>query len=229
MDVTASKQAQVRLQASLEEKDALLKEVHHRVKNNLQLITSLLTLQSNRSNDPAVAELLAESRDRIRSMALVHENLYRAGDFARIRMRPHIQNLCAHLIRAYGPESQLIELVANIDDMELDLERAIPVGLIINELVSNALKHAFPDGRAGCVRVKLKRLDERQCALAVIDDGIGLPADFDADHADSLGLELVRDLVHELHGTMTLRRNGRTTFAISFDATDCGKPLDDAS
>jgi predicted ATPase/two-component sensor histidine kinase/GAF domain-containing protein len=224
MDVTASKRSQVRLQASLEEKDALLKEVHHRVKNNLQLITSLLTLQSNRSDDPAVAELLAESRDRIRSMALVHENLYRAGDFARIRMGPHIRNLCAHLIRAYGPQSQLIELVTEIDDMELDLERAIPVGLIVNELVSNALKHAFPDGRAGCVQVKLERLDERQCALAVVDDGVGLPADFDADRADSLGLELVRDLVHELHGTMAVRRNGTTTFAIRFDATDGGEP-----
>jgi len=224
MDVTASTLAQVRLQGSLEEKEALLKEVHHRVKNNLQLITSLLTLQSNRSDDPAVAELLSESRDRIRSMALVHENLYRAGDFARVRIRPHIQNLCAHLIRAYGPPRQLIELVTEIDDIELDLERAIPVGLIINELVSNALRHAFPDGRAGCVCVKLKRLDERQCALAVIDDGIGLPADSDADHADSLGLDLVRDLLHELHGTMAVRRNGKTTFAISFDVTDRGKP-----
>src|SRR5262249_18115209 len=224
MDVTASKLAQVRLQGSLEEKEALLKEIHHRVKNNLQLITSLLTLQSNRSDDPAVAELLSESRNRIRSMALVHENLYRAGDFARVRMRPHIQNLCAHLIRAYVPQHQPIELVTEIDDIELDLEQAIPVGLIINELVSNALRHAFPDGRAGCVRVKLERLNEWQCALAVIDDGVGLPADSDADDADSLGLNLVRDLLHELHGTMAVRRDGRTTFAISFDSTDRGKP-----
>ena len=123
MDVTAFKQVQSRLQASLEEKNALLKEVHHRVKNNLQLINSLLSLQAARIADPAVAELFAESRNRVRSMALVHENLYRAGNFARIPMRAHIQNLAAHLIRAYGLQSRHIELSTEIDDIELDLDR----------------------------------------------------------------------------------------------------------
>ena len=144
MDVTAFKQVQSRLQASLGEKNALLKEVHHRVKNNLQLINSLLSLQAARIADPAVAELFAESRNRVRSMALVHENLYRAGNFARIPMRAHIQNLAAHLIRAYGLQSRHIELSTGIDDIELDLDQAVSIGLIINELVSNALKHAFP-------------------------------------------------------------------------------------
>ena len=144
MDVTAFKQIQSRLQASLEEKNALLKEVHHRVKNNLQLINSLLSLQAARIADRAVAELFAESRNRVRSMALVHENLYRAGNFARIPMRAHIQNLAAHLIRAYGLQSRHIELSTEIDDIELDLDQAVSIGLIINELVSNALKHAFP-------------------------------------------------------------------------------------
>ena len=153
MDVTAFKQVQSRLQASLEEKNALLKEVHHRVKNNLQLINSLLSLQAARIADPAVAELFAESRNRVRSMALVHENLYRAGNFARIPMRAHIQNLAAHLIRAYGLQSRHIELSTEIDDIELDLDRAVSIGLIINELVSNALKHAFPPSGAGSPRV----------------------------------------------------------------------------
>ena len=156
VDITASKHAQERLQASLEEKEALLKEVHHRVKNNLQLISSLLNLQAAGIADPAVAEHFVDSRNRVRAMALVHENLYRAGNFARVPMRAHIQNLSAHLIRAYGLNSRHVELATEIDDVELDLDRAISTGLIISELVSNALKHAFPDGRAGRVRIVLK-------------------------------------------------------------------------
>ena len=218
MDVTASKEAQSRLQASLEEKEALLKEVHHRVKNNLQLISSMLSLQAARIADPAAAELFAESRNRVRSMALVHENLYRAGDFARIPMGAHVQNLCAHLIRAYGLQSQHVELATEIDDIVLDMDRAIPTGLIINELVSNALKHAFPDGQAGHVRVELKLLDGRRCALAVMDDGVGLPPDLDVGRADSLGLQLVRDLTRQLHGTISVRRGRGTIFAVTFEA-----------
>ncbi|HEY8017672.1 MAG TPA: AAA family ATPase, partial [Dongiaceae bacterium] len=149
MDVTAFKQIQWRLQASLEERDALLKEVHHRVKNNLQLISSLLSLQAARIADPPVAEMFAESRNRVRAMALVHENLYRAGNFARIPMRAHIQNLAAHLIRAYDLHSHQVGLLTEVDDIELDLDRAVSTGLIINELISNALKHAFPAGRPG--------------------------------------------------------------------------------
>jgi two-component sensor histidine kinase len=150
MDVTAFKQIQSRLQASLEEKDALLKEVHHRVKNNLQLINSLLSLQAARIPDRAVAELFAESRNRVRSMALVHENLYRAGNFARIAMRAHIQNLAAHLIRAYG-----CRLGISIDDRDrrhrLDLDRAVSIGLIIRAGL-NAFKHAFPASPSGSLR-----------------------------------------------------------------------------
>ena len=147
MDVTESRQAQERLQASLDEKEALLKEVHHRVKNNLQLISSLLNLQAARIAEPGVAEKFAESRNRVRAMAMVHENLYRSGNFARVPMRAHIQRLCADLIRAYGMHSAGVDLKIDIDDVELDLDRAISIGLIINELVSNALKHAFPNGR----------------------------------------------------------------------------------
>ncbi|MFI5018559.1 MAG: sensor histidine kinase, partial [Dongiales bacterium] len=229
MDVTAFKQVQSRLQASLEEKNALLKEVHHRVKNNLQLINSLLSLQAARIADPAVAELFAESRNRVRSMALVHENLYRAGNFARIPMRAHIQNLAAHLIRAYGLQSRHIELSTEIDDIELDLDQAVSIGLIINELVSNALKHAFPPSgagspRVGSLRVDLKLLAGGRCALTVRDDGVGLPIDLDIEHAATLGLQLVQDLTQQLHGTLAIRRNGGTTFAMVFDAEGGGQP-----
>jgi two-component sensor histidine kinase len=211
------KRAEEQLQASLEEKEALLKEVHHRVKNNLQLINSLLSLQAARIAEPAVAELFAESRNRVRSMALVHENLYWAGNFAGISMATHIQNLCAHLTRAYGMNSQRVELAIRIGDVELDLDRAVPCGLIVNELVSNALKHAFPDSRAGRVRIELQPLGDKQHVLVVGDDGVGLPPDLDYHRADSLGLQLVDDLTQQLHGNIMVNREGGTTFTITFD------------
>jgi PAS domain S-box-containing protein len=217
-DISDRKRIDQNLKASLQEKEALLKEVHHRVKNNLQLISSLLNLQANRIVDPAVSEQFAESRNRVRSMALVHENLYRAGNFARVPMRTHIQNLCAHLVRAYGMRSRNVELVTEIDDVELDLDRAISSGLIINELVSNALKHAFPDDRPGSVRVGLKLLAPKHCLLTVKDDGIGLPADFNVEYADSLGLQLVHDLIRQLHGATSVKRGNGTSFSIAFNA-----------
>ena len=206
------------LQTSLEEKEALLKEVHHRVKNNLQMISSLLNLQAARVTDRTAYELLGESRNRIRAMALVHENLYRAGNFARVPMSTHIQGLCAHLIRGYGLSEHRVELTTDVDEVELDLDRAISVGLIISELVSNALKHAFPDARAGSVRVELKLLEERQYALAVIDDGVGLPPDRDDGNAGSLGLQLVNDLTQQLHGRIAVKRGSGTNFTVTFAA-----------
>jgi two-component sensor histidine kinase len=152
-------------------------------------------------------------------MALVHENLYRAGNFARIAMTAHVANLCAHLARVYGLGSRHVELVTEIDDIELDLDRAISAGLIINELVSNALKHAFPSGRAGRMRVGLKRAAAGGCDLLVQDDGIGLPSDFDVEHADSLGLQLVHNLTLQLRGTIAVKRDSGTTFVINFPAS----------
>jgi len=217
------KQAEEKLKASLAEKDVLLKEVHHRVKNNLQLISSLLNLQAARIEDPAVAELFAESRNRVRSMALVHENLYRAGNFARISMATHIQNLCAHLTRAYGVHSRRVELATRIGDVHFDLDRAVTCGLIVNELVTNALKHAFPDGRPGQVCVELQPFGDKQHALVVRDNGIGLPPDLDYHRADSLGLQLVDKLTQQLHGTIAVNRAGGTTFTITFDADGRGE------
>src|SRR3954462_12820874 len=193
-DIARRKRAEEQLQASLGGQEALLKEGPHRVKNTLQLISSLLSLQASRIAEPAVAELFAESRNRVRSMALVHENLYRAGNFARISMATHIQNLCAHLIRAYGMNSRRIELAIQISDVQLDLDRAVPCGLIVNELVSNALKHAFPDGREGRVCVELQPFGGKQQVLVVGDNGIGMPHDLDYHRAESLGLQLVDKL-----------------------------------
>jgi two-component sensor histidine kinase len=209
--------------ASLEEKDALLKEVHHRVKNNMQLISSLLSLQAARIADPAVAELLEDSRNRIRSMSLVHENLYQAGNFSKISMASHIQSLCAHLSHAYGTVRQHTEFTIEVSDLYLDINQAISCGLIVNELVSNALKHAFPDERAGRVRVELRPLDGHRLVLAVSDDGVGLPLELDLAHLDSLGLQLVHDLTEQLHGTIEVSRDLGTTFTVTFDEADSGE------
>jgi two-component sensor histidine kinase len=188
------------------------------VKNNLQLISSLLSLQAGRTADPVAAEGFAESRNRVRSMALVHENLYRAGNFARVPIAAHVQNLCAHLVRAYGVNDAKVQLATEVDDVEFNLDQAITIGLIVNELVSNALKHAFPEGRRGHVRVVLKRVHGRQYALAVIDDGIGLPANRNPEYCDTLGLQLVHDLTQQLHGSIAVQRDTGTNFTIVFSA-----------
>lgn len=204
--------------ASLEEKEVLLQEVHHRVKNNLQLICSLLNLQASRIADPAVAGLFVDSRNRVRSMALVHENLYRAGNFARVSMAAHIRKLCAQLARAYGADESRVALVCEVEDIQLGLNRAVSCGLIVNELVSNALKHAFPGDRRGQVRVTLQTTPDGRCALGVSDDGVGLPGDIELATADSLGLQLVDDLSAQLHGEVVARRDIGTAFIVAFDA-----------
>lgn len=208
--------------ASLEEKESLLKEVHHRVKNNLQLISSLLSLQASRIPDKDVAELFAESRHRVRSMAMVHENLYRAGNFARVPMPAHIGKLCAELSHAYGMAAQCVEVQVEVDDIQLDLDRAVSCGLIINELLSNALKHAFRQRDHGRVQVSLHLVGDGQCELSVADDGKGLPADLDISRAATLGLQLVDDLAAQLRGELTLERDGGARFRIRFPVNDAG-------
>ncbi|MBB5510459.1 AAA family ATPase [Paraburkholderia atlantica] len=206
-----------------EEKDALLKEVHHRVKNNLQLISSLLNLQAANVTDPVVAALFADSRNRVRSMALVHENLYRAGNFARIPMAMHIERLCGHLTRAYDLNRQRVELELVVDDIELDMNTATSCGLVINELVSNALKHAFA-GRGGHLRVSLQRDGDEQYQLRVADDGIGIGVEIVNDVAsarvDSLGLQLVQDLTQQIRGTLAVEVDNGTCFTIMFNSGD---------
>jgi two-component sensor histidine kinase len=155
-------------------------------------------------------------------MALVHENLYQAGDFSKIAMANHIQNLCAHLCNAHGPVSQRTEFAIQISDLYLNINQAITCSLLVNELVSNALKHAFPDQRPGHVRVELRPLGGHRLVLAVSDDGVGLPLDLDLARVDTLGLQLVQDLTNQLHGTVEMSRRPGTTFTVTFDAADSG-------
>jgi PAS domain S-box-containing protein len=223
-DITERKRAEEQIRASLREKEVLFKEVHHRVKNNLQLICSILALQASRLKDHAAASALAESQNRVRAMALVHETLYRSRDVASVRLAPHVESLCAHLYRSYGVDPDRVAIEVDVADVAPDLDRSIRYGLIINELVSNAIKHAFPGGRAGRITVRLTTQPGGCATLTVADDGIGMPAAFDPDCADSLGLQLVADLTYQLGGTLTLGRDGGTNIAIRFRDPVPGNP-----
>lgn len=214
--VDALRSSESRLVASLAEKDAMLKEIHHRVKNNLQIITSLLHLQESRIQDPKLVEILRESQNRVRSMAFLHESLYRSGNLARIDFRQHVETLCEYLFRAYVIDHSRVRLTMNVQPFRLDLDRANPLGLIVNELVSNALKYAFPEGRSGCIRVGLSCGHNGSCKLTVSDDGVGLPSGLEVGRPGSLGLQLVHTLARQLRGCVEVERGDGTTFHITF-------------
>ena len=226
VDITAAKRleelrrAEERLQISLKEKEVLLKEIHHRVKNNLQIVYSLLRLQYRRIKDQPAAAILLESQNRIKSIALVHEKLYRSDDLATIDLSQYIPNLITSLFSSYNIRSNAIQLKTDIERVVLDIDTAIPCGLIINELVSNALKYAFPSEQAGEITIGLHTTHDRAVTLSVRDNGIGIPADValnnDLTKLDSLGLKLVNDLVHQLEGTIAIHCSRGTEFEITF-------------
>ncbi len=215
-EILERKRAEEHLRASLAEKEVLLKEIHHRVKNNLQVISSLLNLQSGSIRDPLLLAQFQDSQNRIRSMALIHERLYRSGDLAHIDFGPYLRDLTGHLQQTYRAQSQAVELRVESDAVLLDIDTAIPCGLLVNELVSNALKHAFPDKRGGTVEVELRRHSKEQYRLAVRDDGIGMPADIDWQHTSSLGLQLVNSLARQVDGTVELQSASGTAFSVCF-------------
>lgn len=216
-DVTARKLAEAELRASLEEQTVLLKEIHHRVKNNLQVVSSLLSLQARQVQDPTSLEMLRDSQNRIRSMALVHEKLYQTQDLARVDFAGYLQNLTAFLFHAYQVDAAEIVLQVSADSaVRLGIDAAIPCGLIVNELVSNALKHAFPHKRPGKVWIALTRQADQRLQLVVGDDGVGLPPDLDIRNTTSLGLQLVNTLTDQLEGTLTVARERGTVFEITF-------------
>ena len=214
------------IKQSLEEKEVLLKEIHHRVKNNLQVISSLLYLQSKNIKDKGTLAVFQESQNRVRSMALVHERLYQSPDLARVDFAGYVRSLANYLLRSYGVNPNVIKLKIHLDNVLLGVDTAIPCGLIINELVSNSLKHAFPappfipparggERGGGEIRIEL-RADDGQFTLMVSDNGVGFPRDLDFRDAGSLGLQLVNTLVEQLEGTIELDRSGGTTFKITF-------------
>jgi two-component sensor histidine kinase/PAS domain-containing protein len=213
-EIAERRRAEERMAASLQEKEVLLKEIHHRVKNNLQIVSSLLSLQSENIDLLDPARTFRESQDRIRSMALVHEKLYRSGDVARIDFREYVESLTMGLYRSYFPGPG-VRIFADIENVSLDIDLAVSCGLIINELVSNSLKYAFPDGRTGEIRVGMVR-DWRKFILTVSDSGAGLPPGLDFRNTSSLGLQLVNTLVGQLEGTIELDTARGTRFKITF-------------
>ncbi|MFQ3627009.1 MAG: PAS domain-containing protein [Cyanobacteriota bacterium] len=216
------KQADAQIRTSLQEKEVLLKEIHHRVKNNLQVISSLLRMQARRLNDRTTATLLLESQNRVQSMAIIHEQLYQSANFSQIDLDNYIRPLVANLFQTYGVSQQHIVPAIATHGLSLNLNTAIPCGLIINELVSNALKYAFPDGRSGnitiCVEIQppADGTTSHLGKLTVSDNGVGMSPELDWQHTNSLGLVIVRSLVAQLHGGLELQRESGTTFIIHF-------------
>jgi two-component system response regulator len=219
-DITEKKQAEDKLNKSLKEKDVLLKEIHHRVKNNLQIVSSLLSLQSRYMKDPTSLEVFKDSQSRIKSMALIHEKLYQTGDLTRINLTEYANELVSDLFRSYSVNTYLVKYNIKSNHILLDINTAIPCGLIINELVTNSIKHAFPDNTPGEIDIQIKCLDD-EFFLMVTDNGIGFPEELDLEQVKTLGLQLVTNLTSQLDGTIDLRRDGGTCFQIKFQEPSC--------
>lgn len=209
------KRAEEKIKASLKEKDVLLKEIHHRVKNNMQILSSMIRLQSSDVKDEKVRRIFEVSQNRIRSIALIHETLYQSEDLSQIGFSNYIRRLTTHLLSIYRPKGSSLKLKLDLPEVLLDINRAIPCGLIINELVSNAMKHAFPLDKGGEIYVRFVESDGA-FTLVVKDNGDGFPDGLDFRTTDSLGLQIVSDLVQQLEGDICLEKEGGTAFIISF-------------
>ncbi|GAB4306626.1 MAG: hypothetical protein Kow0019_01670 [Methanobacteriaceae archaeon] len=213
-DITNQVKAENKLKESLKEKEILLKEIHHRVKNNLQIISSLLNLQSSYVKNKYDLEIFEESRNRVKSMAMVHEKLYQSEDMARINFKDYIISLGSELFASYKVEP-IIKLNIQVQEVMLDINTAIPCGLILNELMSNSIKHAFPNSMEGTISIKMITLDNI-IEIMVSDDGVGIPENIDFSKTKTLGLQIVNNLVRQLDGSIELDRSDGTAFKITF-------------
>lgn len=215
-DITKRKEMEEKLEKTLEDKDILMKEIHHRVKNNLMVISSLLSLQSMYITDKHTQDIFRESQYRAKAMALIHEKLYRSTDLKSINFTEYTENLTKDLYHAYTPDKSLIKLVVDIEEVKLDVETSIPLGLILNELLTNSLKHGFPENREGEVTVELHSISENEYELSVSDDGIGFPENIDYKNTDSLGMRIVNSLTEQIEGKLAINRDNGTKFIIRF-------------
>jgi PAS domain S-box-containing protein len=223
-DVSESRRTAERIERSLREKEVLLKEIHHRVKNNLQIVSSLLNLQIEHVADAATRSLFLDSQSRIASMALIHEKLYQSADLGRIAFAEYVRELLENLVGSLRRPGRGIQFRADTEDLHLGLDTAIPCGLLINELVSNAYKHAFPDGRPGMIELRLAREPAGGLVLEVADTGCGLPAGLDLRQTRTLGLQLVHTLVQQLRGTIEVRRGAGTRFVLHLQEAPPHRP-----
>jgi PAS domain S-box-containing protein len=215
-ELAERQKAEMNLRAALVEKEVLLKEVHHRVKNNLQIVSSLLQLQSQTLKDPEISRVFQDSQNRIDSISLIHKNLYISPNIGKLDVVDYVQNLVTSILISYQIEPGKISLETNIDAVNLDVDQAIGCGLVINELLSNSLKHAFPGQKKGKITIELRNIDN-DIEMLIQDNGVGLPDNLDWSNTDSLGLSLVYDLVTEqLEGSITVERDHGTVFKIQF-------------
>lgn len=225
LDVTDRKRAEAQVVASLHEKETLLKEIHHRVKNNLQIISSLLSLQGGYIKDEKILTLFKESEHRVRSMALIHEKLYQSENLSRVNFAEYLSHLTSGLLRSYGAAAHGVKLQQRVEDIFLGVDTAIPCGLLVNELVSNALKHAFVGRDSGEIQLELHRKPQPDGAapaqgqrflLTVRDNGVGFPHEINLREARTLGLKLVAALVRQLNGVLTHQQDRGTVLQIEF-------------
>ncbi|WP_321421343.1 PAS domain S-box protein [uncultured Methanobacterium sp.] len=214
-DITDIKETQIKLEQALQDKEMLMKEIYHRVKNNLMVISSLLNLQSRYIKDEEARAMFKESQERAQSMAMIHERLYRSADLKHINFGDYIRKLANDLFRTYVADPSRIKLELDVEDVMIDINIAIPLGLMVNELISNSIKHAFPGESGGEIRVKFQESDHH-CVLEVSDNGVGFPSDFEPEKADSLGLQLVNSLTQQIGGELELERDRGTDFCITF-------------
>ena len=222
IDISDRKQKEDRIKAALKEKDILLGEIHHRVKNNLQIVYSLLDLESFRLEDKMAASLLTESKNRVRSMALIHQMLYESKEFARVDFRRFLESLVARLVASYGSDTGRIALSINAVEVHLPISVAIPCGLVVNELISNALKHAFSGDARGEIKIDLASEAADRAVLSVSDDGVGIPEACNIEQAGTLGLQLVTLLAEQIGADLTIRRSAPTRFELRFPIPPSG-------
>jgi PAS domain S-box-containing protein len=222
VDITERKLAEQQTVAALHEKETLLKEVHHRVKNNLAIVVELLSLQANQTDDPAARHALGESVDRIYAMALVHEMIYESSQLSAVDLGEYLERLSRKLLETYQAPGSNVDLRTQIAEVALTLDQAVPCSLILNELVTNALKHAFPQGRVGCIEITVGAGSDGHVVLEVRDNGVGMRADMDLHTSRSLGLRLVSSLARQLHATVEIAREEGTAVRIRFRAQPAG-------
>lgn len=213
------KKIEERVKSSLHEKEVLLKEIHHRVKNNLQIISSLLNLQAEKIDDAGAKEKYLESIGRIKSMAIIHELLYRSKNLSTIKIKEYFEELVSYISQTYKlKENVKIDLRFDIPKESIDISKAIPCGIILNEILSNAFKYAFPQNKKGNIRIEFTGTGKRHYKLKVCDNGVGIPGKIDLSHPDTLGLQLISSLVEQLDGKIKVDRKKGTTFTIVFSS-----------
>jgi len=214
-DISAGKRMQQQIEESLREKDVLLKEIHHRVKNNLQIIISLLNLQSGYIKDEATLKAVKDGQNRVRSMALVHEKFYQSEELVEIDFGDYIEKLCQYLYQSYGDKTDRVKLNVDTNHISLDMDTAMPCGLLVNEIVSNAYKYAFPGTQTGEISISMRKVDH-EIILFIGDNGIGLSSGFNIENAESLGMQLIQALTNQLDGRLHISVENGASFEVAF-------------